>query len=332
MDTEHQHKTLLTAFRDKGALAQIDPLATPNVLRIADADGKRALCWALEHHNDPEVIMLVISRDPEALVSVVGGVRVWEWFNSMSAENRFSNHADIHRLLAHSYNSYREHRFPRLIELCGTSDALEALVAAHDEDDLSLRVLCLRSSWSMVLVRIKHLPVKAAVAELFSLDEIGRSAFAIASVEAAPVEVLESLLILSKLDAKKRNILGIADIDLCLPLHNTARWHPNPAAIKLLARHHPQALLVKSKECGTPMDYAVQLNDGNPAVVSLVRELTAARLATIALRTTLLLCIKHGYVYVRRSKRQRTETVALDTQLAFEVLNDNVLSHIMTFL
>jgi len=69
--------------------------------------------------------------------------------------------------------------------------------------------------------------------------------------------------------------------------------------------------------------------------VSLLRELTAARRATIALRTTLLLCIKHGYVYVRRSKRQRNEvpeTVALDTQLAFEVLSDNVWSHIMSFL
>jgi len=41
-----------------------------------------------------------------------------------------------------------------------------------------------------------------------------------------------------------------------------------------------------------------------------MRELTAARRATIALRTTLLLCIKRGYVYVRRSKRHLTEAVS----------------------
>ena len=73
-------------------------------------------------------------------------------------------------------------------------------------------------------------------------------------------------------------------------------------------------------------DGAIQDNV-NPAVVSIVRDLTDARLAT-----ELLLCIKHGYVYVRRSKRHRTEIVALDTQLAFEKLNDNVWSYIMEFL
>jgi len=54
--------------------------------------------------------------------------------------------------------------------------------------------------------------------------------------------------------------------------------------------------------------------------------------ATLALRTSLLLCIMHGYVYVPRSKRHRTETVVLDTPLSFAELNDNIWSHIMTFL
>ena len=154
--------------------------------------------------------------------------------------------------------------------------------------------------------------------------------FTLASWLKAPVEVVESMTNLSKLDAKKRNVLGIVNIYLCLPLHFTAKYHPDPAAIKLLVGHHPQALLAEDKYGNTPLDLAIQVNE-NPAVASLVRELTAARLAIIALRTTLLLCIKHGYVYVR-SKRHRTVPVALDTQLAFEVPNDKVWSHIMEFL
>jgi len=61
MNAEQQHKKLLIAFRIKGALQQIKPLATPSVLRIKDADGKRALHWAVEHHDDIKVIKLMIS-------------------------------------------------------------------------------------------------------------------------------------------------------------------------------------------------------------------------------------------------------------------------------
>ena len=52
--------------------------------------------------------------------------------------------------------------------------------------------------------------------------------------------------------------------------------------------------------------------------MALLCELTAARLSTIALRTSLLLCIKHGYVYVRRSKSHHTEPIALVVPLALE--------------
>ena len=150
------------------------------------------------------------------------------------------------------------------------------------------------------------------------------------------MDVLESLILLGRLNAKKRNILDIADIHLHLPLHYCAQYRPDPAGIKLLVSHHPSALLVKSKAGRIPLDVAILYNK-SPAVLSLLRSLTAARLATIALRTTLLLCIKHGFVCFRRSKRHRTSTNALDTLLAFENLDDNIIiytvwSHIMTFL
>jgi len=139
MDTEQQkHKKLLTTLRIKGAPAQVDPLATPNVLIIADADGNRPRWLALEHHYDLKVIKLVISRDPEALFSVVGADRVWQWFQRLPIKKRLCNHDEILNLLWDCYTAHKAHRFPRLIKLCGTSYALEALVAAHSEDDLSL--------------------------------------------------------------------------------------------------------------------------------------------------------------------------------------------------
>jgi len=169
MDTEQQQlDTLITAFRDKAPPAPIEPLATPSVLRIADSDDKRALHWALELHEDPEVMELLVSSDPTALLAVLGGKAIWSWFeNYLHAENRFSNHDEILDLLSECYYDFKEHRFSRLIELCGTSDALEALVAAHDEDNLSLHVLCIRESWDKVPARIKQLPPQDAVDELF---------------------------------------------------------------------------------------------------------------------------------------------------------------------
>jgi len=94
--------------------------------------------------------------------------------------------------------------------------------AAHSEEDLPLLVLVCHKWWNKVLARINQLPPQAAVAELLSLDEFRRTALALASVYKAPVEVLESMIILAKMDGKKRNILDIADNRLALPLHNTA--------------------------------------------------------------------------------------------------------------
>jgi len=168
--------------------------------------------------------------------------------------------------------AYKQHRFPRLIKLCGTSDALEALVAAHSEDDLWLNVFCWRESRNKVLTRIKQLPPQAAVAELFFQDELGDTAFV---VDEPPVEVLESMIILGKLDAEKGNILDIADIHRGLPKHHAAHWHPDPAAIKLLARHPPQDLLIEDGHGNIPLDHVEDANKSS-ANMSLLRKLTTA--------------------------------------------------------
>ena len=236
---------------------------------------KPSLWAALGRPNDVTFIKLLISTNPEALIAVVGGQDRRRFFEGLPAEKRFSNRADVLLLLMDSYRAFKEHRFPRLVELCGTSDALEALVAAHVEDDLSLLVLCFRSSWNKVLARIKRLAAKAAVAELFYQCELGGTAFAVASARKAPLEVLGSMLVLGKLDPKKRNILDIADPDLALPQHSIAQEHPDPAATKLLVRHRPPALLAKTDEGALPLDYAIKFNK-SPAVVALPCKLATA--------------------------------------------------------
>jgi len=126
-----------------------------------------------------------------------------------------------------------------------------------------------------VLARIKKLPTQVAVAELFSQEELGYTAFALASIHEAPVEVLESMILLGKLDAKKRNILDIANADLRLPQHDIAQYHLDPAATKLLVRHHHPVLLAKTDEGALPLDYAIKFNN-SPAVVALLRKLVTA--------------------------------------------------------
>ena len=203
----------------------------------------------------------------------MGGKDLRGYCCGLPDEKRFSNHADILILLCECCNAYSKYRFPRLIELCGASDALKALAAAHVEDDLSLQVLCNRSSWNKVLVRIKLLSTQAAVAELFSQNELAFTAVTVAAHHGAPVKELK--IMLGKLDAEKLNILVIAHISLCLPLHHTAQFHPDPSATKLLARHHPPALLAKSDEGALPLHYAFKFNN-NPAIADLLRKLTTA--------------------------------------------------------
>jgi len=146
--------------------------------------------------------------------------------------------------------------------------------AAHPEDELSLTALCYRKSWSKVLARIKQLPTNTALAELFYQDEEGFAAF-IRAASTAPVEVFESMILLGKLGAEKRNILGIANMNLYLPVHLTAQNHPDSAAIKLLICHYPQALLIEDGRGNIPLDH-VEVANKSPANMSLLRKLTTA--------------------------------------------------------
>jgi len=83
------------------------------------------------------------------------------------------------------------------------------------------------------------------------------------------------VLQLGNLDAEKKNILDIADIQLRLPLHDTAHYHPSPTAIKLLVRRHHPVLLAKDTDGLTPLGLAIKHNK-SPAVGTLLRKLVTA--------------------------------------------------------
>jgi len=115
-------------------------------------------------------------------------------------------------------------------------------------------VLCIRNSWNKMLARIKQLAPPAVVAELFYQDQFGGSAFALASAYKAPVEVLQSMLRLAKLDAGAAREHGRAgqagrqEEEHCVgsrlegPVYSVARksiHRTDAAAIELLARDHP---------------------------------------------------------------------------------------------
>ena len=118
-----------------------------------------------------------------------------------------------------------------------------------------------------------HSGTQAAFAELFFRDENGATSLVYASSCKAPVEVLESMILLSKLE--KKNILDITSSELRLPLYHTSHNHPDPVVIKLLVRHYPSALLAKSKQGRTALDRAI-LRSKSPVVLCLLRKLTAA--------------------------------------------------------
>ena len=100
-------RSLDKALRETAGLAQIKLLATPNLLNIADADSKPPLLVALEHHNDPVVTKLLISRHPQALGTYVGGMDIWTWFQTLPT-GFLHNRGRIGRVLLPSYEVYKE--------------------------------------------------------------------------------------------------------------------------------------------------------------------------------------------------------------------------------
>ena len=222
--------------------------------------------------------------------------------------------------------------------------------------------LCDWRQWQVAITHIQSLADDDAVDQLFDQNQHGVTALIRACRFDAPLALVQLMITMAKLDSRKRCLLAITGNGGITALHWAAGGHSDPAVLELLIREHPLALSATSISGRTPQQYATD-NNRPVAITSLLTDATnvlaagyfgslAARVhgykfalrclaepsyaARIAVRTSLLLSIKLGYVYVRRSKRQRNEApetgFALDTQLAFELLNDNVWSHIMTFL
>jgi len=205
------------------------------------------------------------------------------------------------------------------------------------------------------ITHIQSLADGDAVDQLF-YKYFGSTAIMHACCYLAPLELYQLMITTAKLDSRKRCLMAIANSIRYTALHYASECHSDPAVLELLIREHPLALSATDGFGRTPLQWAT-FNNRPAAITSLLTDATNALAArdyaalaagvhsdertvrcnapppaTRALRTTLLLCIKHGYVYISRNKRHRTETVALDTPLAFVKLNYNVWSHVMTFL
>ena len=180
-------------------------------------------------HQYSSFFHILIREYPTALTALVDDVLEDGFIRCTNPKTEFSDTWEDCEM--DCLDAYKAHDFPHLIELCGTSDALETLVAAHVNEDLSLHALNYRDEWDKVIARINRLPTQIAVDELFFQDELGKLAFLITcSVEA--LEVLESMLELGKLDAAKRNIMDTADNDDWFPLHYATT--PRRKALKIM--------------------------------------------------------------------------------------------------
>ena len=166
----------------------------------------------------------------------------------------------------------------------------------------------------------------------------------VACYYSAPLELVQLMITKAKLDLRKRCLLAIIDNGGHTVLHWAASYHGYPAVIELLIREHPLALSATDANDYTPLQFPSFFDRPAP-IISLLTEATnalnpgdfsalAARVHgdeltlrclaltpdRLAIRGTLLLCIKHGYVNFRRSKRQCNEApvtgLELDTRLA----------------
>jgi len=72
---------------------------TPSLLHTADTDDNPPLWQAIEHHSEVEVIELLTSLWPGAIVAVANGESLGQRFQDLPAENRVSNYDEINDLL-----------------------------------------------------------------------------------------------------------------------------------------------------------------------------------------------------------------------------------------
>ena len=245
--------------------------------------------------------MVLISRDPPVFLS---------WVSGEPAENRFSNHNEVYNLLVDCYLAFKELLLRRTTRTTCTCTCSAAA---------SRGTRCSRAS-SSFQPRLQSLSCSPRTS-------LGTLRLLVRLLMRGLWRCWRACSVSPNWTPRRGTSWTsptLASAFLCTSFPRSTTIPPPSSywSVATLQPCSPRAVAVTP-----PPDYTLPHNT-NPAVVALLRELISARHAT-----TLLLCIKHGYVYVRRSKRQRTATtVALNTQLAFEKLNDNVWSYIMGYL
>ena len=151
------------------------------------------------------------------------------------------------------------------------------------EDDTYLLAHCMNSRWPEAINACAR-TTEEAVAELFVVHGPEcLTPMMVAILKRAPVEVFVSMLILSRIDPEKRNILNMSPNPdyYMLPLHAAAVNHLDPEIIKLFICGFPEALLLCANGSLLPKHLAHEHGDSanrvdNPAVPSLLIAATDA--------------------------------------------------------
>jgi len=190
-------------------------------------------------------------------------------------------------------------------------------------DDLYMLVA--NQQWLVAINHIQSLADGDAVDQIFFQNLLGIAAIMMACYHSAPLELYQVMITKAKLDQGKRCLLAIAHCRGDAVLRYAAWFHPDPAVFELLISEHPLGLQTVGSSCHTPQQTATVHRNTAPMISLLTDtadvlaagyfaalaarvhgdERTLRRLALspdrLTVRVTLLLCVEHGYVNIRRS-------------------------------
>ena len=227
-----------------------------DILRTTCVRSRLPLHHAAKVHPDPDAIKLLIRHHPPALFEKDCEGEIPLTIAVMDNES-----PAVVTLLRDANFAYKQGNRPLLEALVGplvgahsgydiTEDERPLVASTAEDESIGLYAIC--EWWNKLLARIDQFPIAVTILELHRLDEWGETQFSFTVKSVAPVAVVESMIKLGTQDPEKRNILDIADSAFRLPLHYAAN---RPEVIKLLVRHHPNALFRKDCKGALPLNF-----------------------------------------------------------------------------
>jgi len=102
--------------------------------------------------------------------------------------------------------------------------------------------LVISQQWQVAITHIQSLADGDAVDQIFFQGKGGYTAIMRACRSSAPLEIVQVMITMAKLDSRKRCLLAITCNNGLIALHWAAWCHSDPAVLELLIREHPLAL------------------------------------------------------------------------------------------